>query len=130
MASCDLFVFPRDASRADEVLDAQASGLPALVADHGAAGENLLDRVTGYLCRCGSERAFCCRTAELLIDGARRGQMAEAARAFAGNRTWTTGLRPLFDGYREVMAPAAPAGPARIIPPSSRWMRRSTVRAS
>src|SRR5262245_13454151 len=99
MASADLFVFPsRTDTAANVVLEAQASGLPVLVTDEGGPRENMIDGQTGHIC--ANERAFARRVAELTWSTERRQRFAEAARAYALERTWESSLAPLFDAYR------------------------------
>ncbi|HXG53808.1 MAG TPA: glycosyltransferase family 1 protein [Vicinamibacterales bacterium] len=118
MASCDLFVFPSETDTAGNVvLEAQAAGLPVLVTDLGGPRENMQDRLTGYVCRAGSERDFCWRVAELLVDPDRRARMSEAARAYAVTRGWSGSLQPLFDCYRSTLRTASAQSTARVSAP-------------
>ncbi|MDQ3348807.1 MAG: glycosyltransferase family 1 protein [Acidobacteriota bacterium] len=111
MASCDVLLFPSETDTAGNVvLEAQASGLPVLVADRGGPQENLLDRITGSVCAAGSERDFCLRLAELLVDRRRRQTMSLAARRYAESRGWRVALEPLFDAYRSAAVAERTAG--------------------
>jgi glycosyltransferase involved in cell wall biosynthesis len=120
-ASADLFVFPsRTDTAGNVVLEAQASGLPVVVADCGGPREHMRDGVTGVVCA-DDRDAWTVATAALLTDPGRRQALSTAAREFAFTRTWDLALAPLFDAYRSavgvsrtggVATPAA--GPRRV----------------
>lgn len=117
MASADVLVFPSETDTAGNVvLEAQASGLPVVVADGGGARENMRDEETGYVCRSRDAADFCRRIAELLYDADRRTQMSAAARRFAAGRSWTAALEPVFSAYRYQLARAALARPNGAVP--------------
>lgn len=104
MASADLFVFPSATDTAGNVvLEAQASGLPVIVADAGGPRENMRNGSTGYVCRAGDAEDFASRVAGLLLDPARRASMGLAARSYAEARTWALALRPVYNMYRSVL---------------------------
>ena len=110
MASADVLVFPSATDTASNVvLEAQASGLPVVVADAGGPRENMRDGHTGYVCRAGSPDAFGLRIAVLLADPSRRAAMGAAARALAERRTWPMALSPLYDVYRSALRVTAPS---------------------
>jgi glycosyltransferase involved in cell wall biosynthesis len=105
MASADMMVFPSETDTAGNVvLEAQACGLPVVVADAGGPRENMQPGQTGYVCRPGDADHFCCRIAELLRDRRRRAAMGYAARRFAEERTWPSSLHPLYALYRSALA--------------------------
>ena len=102
MASADLFVFPSRTDTAGHVvLEAQASGLPVLVTDEGGPQENMIEGKTGHVC--ADVRGFARRIAELTWSTGRRQRFAEAARAYALERTWELSLAPLFEAYRSTV---------------------------
>jgi glycosyltransferase involved in cell wall biosynthesis len=101
MASADVFVFPSETDTAGNVvLEAQASGLPVLVTDRGGPLENMVDAVTGYVCRGGDATSFGDRVLDLLSDPDLRTAMGRAARQYALTRSWTRALQPVYDRYR------------------------------
>ncbi len=65
------------------VLEAMATGLPAVVTDVGGAGEIVRPDRDGYLIRPGDRDALVARSLGLLGDGERRRRCGEAARARA-----------------------------------------------
>lgn len=101
-ASADLFVFPSTTDTAGNVvLEAQASGLPAVVADAGGPREQMVPGVTGLVTD-GSVRQLGEAVAVLARDTTVRRQMSAAARAFACTRRWSDALAPLYETWREV----------------------------
>jgi glycosyltransferase involved in cell wall biosynthesis len=108
-ASADAFVFP---SRIDTsgavVLEAQASGLPVVVAAAGGPSENMMDGSTGIVCRHDDPDVWADAIARI-VNPALRPTCANAARAHALGREWADSLEPLYRAYREVGAVAAPA---------------------
>lgn len=108
-ASADVFVFPsRTDTAGNVVLEAQASGLPAVVSDSGGPREQMRPGVTGVVCRDDPE-AWTLAVAALLTDTAARQEMGAAARQFALTRTWERALAPLYQSYREVSGAGAPS---------------------
>lgn len=108
MASADIFLFPSDTDTAGNVvLEAQACGLPVLVSTQGGPRENMLDGQTGFVCEAGSERAYCHRAADLLVNAGRRHSLSLAARKYALTRRWAAAMAPLFASYRTALRAAA-----------------------
>jgi glycosyltransferase involved in cell wall biosynthesis len=111
MASSDLFVFPSGTETAGNVvLEAQACGLPVLVADGGGAREQMAPNRTGYVCA-GMRQFVECATS-LLTNPERLARFRQAAREYACSRTWEAALSPLYRAYREVGARAEPVAAA------------------
>ena len=97
-ASSDLFVFPSKVDTfGNVVLEAQASGLPVVVADQGGARESVLPDITGVVVEGGPD-AFADEIQKLLQNAERRGRMGTAARAHAERR----GLREAFERMWEM----------------------------
>lgn len=102
-ASADMFLFPsRTDTAGNVVLEAQASGLPVIVAGQGGPRENMLDGRTGVVCDGEDEDVWVAAVARLLRDEGQRTAMAVAARAFAQSRSWERALEPLYRAYEEV----------------------------
>jgi glycosyltransferase involved in cell wall biosynthesis len=80
-ASSDLFLYPSSADTlGHEVLQAQASGLPALVGDRGGARENLIPDKTGRILPGDDPNAFAACILELLDNPDQLAAMAHRAR--------------------------------------------------
>jgi glycosyltransferase involved in cell wall biosynthesis len=108
MASSDALLFPSAGdSLGNVVLEAQASGVPAVTADRGGAGALVHHGQTGFTCAPGDHFDFAWRLTILLRDQARRRLLGFAARAQAETRPWRTSLAPLFDAWREALARAS-----------------------
>jgi glycosyltransferase involved in cell wall biosynthesis len=105
MASADLFLLPSHTDTAgDAVLEAQASGLPALVSSLGGPKEYIRPGETGTICDGGNAEAFGRAAALVLRDAQQHRRMSEAARAHALTLRWETALAPLYRAYADVMA--------------------------
>jgi glycosyltransferase involved in cell wall biosynthesis len=97
MASGDLFLFPSATDTfGSVVLEAQASGLPAIVSDRGGPRELVDTGVTGHVCPSHDAAAFAEAAIPLLRDAGRRAAMSQAARTLGVNRPWSEAVRPLF----------------------------------
>ena len=108
-ASADLFVFPsRTDAAGNVILEAQASGLPVIVAGEGAPRESMWDGRTGVICQSEDVAAWASAVARLLRDRVCHAAMASAARGYALTRRWVPSLQPLYGTYRELSAAAAP----------------------
>ena len=102
-ASADVFVFPsRTDTAGNVVLEAQASGLPVLVADAGGPKENMLSGRTGFIVS-GDASSWAQALVPLLRDLQLRRRLGAAARDYARTRRWEEALAPLYRTYREVV---------------------------
>jgi len=107
-ASCDIFVFPSTTDTfGNVVLEAQASGLPAIVTDAGGPRENVIDRKTGFIVKADDEQAFYHAARKLLQDPARRKAMAEAAREAVERRSFRKAFEMTWDLYRGIRGQTA-----------------------
>ena len=98
LASADLFVCPSEACTTNHaVLEAQASGLAAVVMKNGSARERVSEG-SGVICR--STVDMIVETASLIRTEPRRTAMGLAAREHAGRQHWSGGLSPLYAAYR------------------------------
>ena len=83
----DLLVFPSTTdTQGLVVLEAQASGLPVIVTDHGGPQEVVVDGETALVVPGGHRPALARAMIELLDDPARRRRMGTAARYFIQER--------------------------------------------
>jgi glycosyltransferase involved in cell wall biosynthesis len=85
-ASCDLFAFPSETDTLGQVvMEAQASGVPALVSDIGGPKSIVVNGVTGRVIRGGRSEAWAAAIADLAADADLRRRMgAEAHRHLQG----------------------------------------------
>ena len=98
-ASADLFVFPsRTDTAGNVVLEAQASGLPVVVADTGGPRESVLPGRTGLVVSGEEPETWVAAVASLVRRSDQRRQFSIAARAYASSRSWSEALAPLYDG--------------------------------
>ncbi|RMH24752.1 MAG: glycosyltransferase family 1 protein [Planctomycetota bacterium] len=114
-ASSDLFVFPsRTETLGQVVIEAQASGLPALVSDAGGPAELVRDGVTGLVLDATDADAWALAAAALLTDDNRRRAMGLAAAAHAKRFRFERSFASFWSAHAEV-APLAPVSraPAR-----------------
>ncbi len=101
-----MFVFPsRTDTAGNVVLEAQASGLPAIVSDTGGPRENMMPGMTGLVCDGVDGTNWGNAVALLLRNVEQRHAMRAAARSYGMSRRWDKALEPLFDAYRRVYRP-------------------------
>jgi phosphatidylinositol alpha 1,6-mannosyltransferase len=98
-ANMDVFVFPsRTDTFGNVVLEAFASGRPAVVTDAGGPRFIVRDGVSGFVAR--SDAEFIERTTRLLCDRALRERMGSDARRQASAESWDSVFEQVYDGYR------------------------------
>jgi glycosyltransferase involved in cell wall biosynthesis len=98
-ANMDVFTFPsRTDTFGNVVLEAFASGVPAVVTDAGGPKFIVREGVSGFVA--ASDREFTERTASLLRDGALRARMGQAARHQALGESWDAVFEKVYEGYR------------------------------
>ena len=100
-ASADLFVFPGLADTFGQVvLEAAASGLPAVVSA-GVAVDEIIERgQTALTVAPGDAEGFAAAMETLLDDDPRRRRMGDAARRRALTRSWDVTFDGVWDAYR------------------------------
>jgi phosphatidylinositol alpha 1,6-mannosyltransferase len=115
-ASADVFVFPSTTETlGNVVLEALASGVPAVVSDEGGPQDLIADGETGYVFPAHDVATLAERLGVLLSDPALRRRLGEAARASAIGRDWTAINADLVRSYERVISvygvhAGAPAG--------------------
>jgi glycosyltransferase involved in cell wall biosynthesis len=116
-ASADLFVFPsRTDTLGQVVLEAQASGLPALVTSDGGPKESIEDGRTGLIVSSDDPARWAAAILDLLDDTPRRQRMA----LLAAQRAARCSLDRTFEGFWEAHLHAceqASAEPPMLVPP-------------
>lgn len=107
-ANMDVFTFPsRTDTFGNVVLEALASGIPAVVTDAGGPKFIVRDGVSGFVARDNDE--FVRRTAELLRNADLRARMSAAAREQACGESWDAVFEKVYEGYRLAIAARQPA---------------------
>jgi glycosyltransferase involved in cell wall biosynthesis len=107
-ANMDAFVFPsRTDTFGNVVLEALASGVPAVVTDAGGPKFIVKDGETGLIAR--SEEEFVRQVAVLLDNRGRQQAMARAARAYALGQSWDAVFNHVLAVYRRMLAEAGQA---------------------
>ncbi|RXS98214.1 glycosyltransferase family 1 protein [Silvibacterium dinghuense] len=110
-ANMDLFVFPSHTDTfGNVVLEALASGVPAVVTPDGGPASIIQPGVTGLV---APDEAFPAAVASLIADLACHAAMREEARIAAGRASWDSVFDAVYQGYRDVLcSPAALPEPA------------------
>jgi glycosyltransferase involved in cell wall biosynthesis/predicted metal-dependent phosphoesterase TrpH len=99
-AAGDVFCFPSTTDTFGQVLlEAAASGLPAVAARAGGAAELVQDDVTGVLVPPDDAPAFAAALGRLAADPALRGELGRAARAAAMERSWSRSMVELREAW-------------------------------
>ncbi|WP_109489079.1 glycosyltransferase [Occallatibacter savannae] len=101
-ADMDLFIFPSHTDTfGNVVLEALASGVPAIVTPDGGPASIVRDGETG---RVASEAVFAQAIEDVLEDVALHCQMGQAARRDALSATWNSVFSDVLRGYRHLTA--------------------------
>ncbi len=107
-ANMDTFVFPsRTDTFGNVVLEAFASGAPAVVTDAGGPKFIVREGLSGFVTH--SDAEFIARTAELLRSPDLRARMRAAARKQACGESWDAVFEKVYEGYRVGIAARQPA---------------------
>jgi glycosyltransferase involved in cell wall biosynthesis len=99
-ATCDLFVFPSTTDTfGKEVLEAQASQLPAIVTDAGGPRENLIPGKTGIVVPAHDGSALAAAIKTLIKTPEKLAQMGRAARRYAEDRSFQSAFEQTWKMY-------------------------------
>jgi glycosyltransferase involved in cell wall biosynthesis len=100
-AGMDLFVFPSHTDTfGNVVLEALASGVPAIVTPDGGPKTIVRDGETG---RIVPDEGFAAAVAGILGDPARHEQMRRAARSYALTASWDSVFEGVYSAYQSVL---------------------------
>lgn len=100
-ANMDLFVFPSHTDTfGNVVLEALASGVPAIVTPDGGPKTVVRDGETGSIV---PDEEFARAVAGILGDPARHAAMRTAARAYALTASWDKVFEGLYEGYATIL---------------------------
>lgn len=98
-ANMDIFIFPSETDAFGNVVqEANASGVPALVADKGGPKFLVKNDVNGFVCEKPEE--FTARSLELMNDRQKLLEMKERSREFAFTRSWESVFESVYEAYR------------------------------
>ncbi len=116
-ANMDVFVFPsRTDTFGNVVLEALASGVPAVVTAAGGPKYIVRDGVSGYIAE--SDDTFIERTVRLLRDAALRNAMAIAAREHAREESWNEVFEKVYAGYQPIVSQAKSVPQPMLVSPN------------
>jgi len=105
-AEMDLFVFPsRTDTFGNVVLEAQASGVPAIVSDEGGPKFIVRDGVSGVVAK--TARGFLNATLSLMSQPELHRQMRETARQLACQTSWESVFEQVYRAYEVCLQRAA-----------------------
>jgi phosphatidylinositol alpha 1,6-mannosyltransferase len=103
-ANMDLFVFPSHTDTfGNVVLEALASGVPAIVTPDGGPRTIVRDGQTGRIVR---DEEFAAAVAGVLADPARHARMRQTARAYALTASWDAVFEGVYAAYETLLAPS------------------------
>lgn len=103
-ASSDVFIFPSTTETlGNVVLEALASGIPAVVVDRGGPQDLIRYGSNGYIAHANDIGDIARHLQMLLQDEGMRRRMGEAGRASASSRKWEEINDGLLDSYRRVI---------------------------
>jgi phosphatidylinositol alpha 1,6-mannosyltransferase len=110
-ANMDLFVFPSHTDTfGNVVLEALASGVPAIVTPDGGPRTIIGDSKTGRDGKIGRivpDDQFAATIAELIDDPVRLAEMRTAARAYALTASWDSVFEGIYSAYEELVPVAS-----------------------
>jgi len=116
-ANMDLFVFPSHTDTfGNVVLEALASGVPAIVTPDGGPRYIVKDGETGCI---ATDDGFSAAIASLILDPVLHARMGSAARVYAQSASWDSVFEGVYSTYEEVLAGHAVAETRETADPST-----------
>jgi len=104
MASCDVFAFPSETETfGNAVVEAQAAGLPVVVAREGAARENMVEGSTGLAVDAKSPAALTGALRQLLVRPELRAKMSQEAARFSRRYDMANAVLGTFEVYDDIL---------------------------
>lgn len=104
-ASADLFAFPSTTDTLGQVvMEAQSSGLPAVVTDEGGPKEIVEDGVTGFVASIDDPNRWAERIVELIADADLRRSMGDAGFAMMQERSILRSFEEFWQTHEDVFA--------------------------
>jgi len=97
-ASADIFVFPSTTDTfGNVVIEAHASGVPAIVSDVGGPRDLVTEGVDGYITHAGDAEQFTDAVEALATDESKRQEFGRAARRKVESRDWAAAFQKFWD---------------------------------
>ena len=110
-ANMDLFVFPSHTDTfGNVVLEALASGVPAVVTPDGGPCHIVRDGETGLI---AEDKNFAAAITSVLRDPQRHARMREAARQYAVTASWDAVFEGVYSAYDSALVTAPKTAPVR-----------------
>lgn len=108
-AASDLFVFPSATETfGNVVLEAAASGLPAIVADRGGVTEIAQHGLTGLHAQAGNVDSFLAALTDWFDEPAKWQNFRTAAREYAESRTWDSAMDFIYTRCKQIVEAESP----------------------
>jgi len=105
-ADMDLFLFPSETDTfGNVIMEAMASGTPAVVTSKGGPKYQVQDGVTGFVA--ADEQDFIAKVKETMISPRLHRSLRMASRAAASRRSWEKVLEELREAYDMCLRPSA-----------------------
>jgi glycosyltransferase involved in cell wall biosynthesis len=105
-ANMDLFIFPSHTDTfGNVVLEALASGVPAIVTQDGGPCTIVRDHETGSIV---PDEKFAAAAASILSDPLKHASMRQAARAYARTASWDSVFEGVYEGYESLTPTCIP----------------------
>jgi phosphatidylinositol alpha 1,6-mannosyltransferase len=115
-ANMDLFVFPSETDTyGNVVMEAMASGTPAVVTSKGGPKFQVQDRVSGFVA--GTEREFIARVKETMASPQLHRSLRAASRLAACRKSWENVLEDLHHAYQACMWPSTSRSTSAVLTP-------------